>query len=189
MKRWITRSCMILALVLLALALPIAAESKSDDGWTNYSGNNMSFEYPAEWKLIENPTGVTLGEDRIFAISITLNKEICYPLSQHQQLMDLLFLTHTKAVDGTPDGSPETQHSENEIGPYSMAVQTYKNPTQSLTFEIQGYPQKDATVIFTETIWKPQDPAASEIAPKMDRLMNSFVVTLPDKANASSLQA
>lgn len=187
MMGWITRSYMILALVLLVLALPVAAEPRSEDEWANYSGHNMSFQYPAEWKITENPTGVTIGEDRIFAIGITMNREICYPLSQHQQLLNLLFMMHAKAVDGTPDGDPKIQASENDIGPHSIAVQTYKNPTQSLTFEIQGYPKKDATVIFAETRWKPQDPVVAEIMPKMDRFMKSFVVTLPDKANASSV--
>ena len=49
MNGWITRSYIILALVLLVLAFPIGAEPKSEEDWTKYSGHNISFEYPAEW--------------------------------------------------------------------------------------------------------------------------------------------
>lgn len=187
MNGLITRSNIILVLVLMILAFPIGAEPKSEDDWIKYSGHNMSFEYPAEWKLTESPTGVTLGENRTFALGISMNKGICYPLSQHLQLLNLLFLTSSKTVDGTPNGDPIIQSSENEIGPYSKAMQNYSNPTQSLKYEIQGYTQKDATVILTETLWKPQDPTVAEITQKIDRLMNSLIVTLPDKANVSSV--
>ncbi|MFB3765147.1 MAG: hypothetical protein ACE14P_07845 [Methanotrichaceae archaeon] len=180
---------MILGLVLLVLAFPIAAEPKNEEGWINYSGHNMSFEYPVEWNLTENPTGVTVGIERAFAFDISMHKEGCYPLSQHPQLLSLLILMHSKAVDGTPDGSPAAQYSENEIGPYSMAIQNYKNPAQSLKCEIQGYAKRNITVFFTETLWKPQDTNASEINPKIDRLKESLIVTLPDNANISSVQA
>lgn len=182
------RSCVILVLVLSVLAYPIGAEPKGEDKWIKYSGHNMSFEYPAEWKLTENSAGVTVGEGRIFALDITMHKEECYPQSQHQALFDLLFLMHNKAIDGTPDGDRIARYSENEIGPYSMAIQAYKDPAQSLTCEIQGYTQKNATVIFAETLWKPQDSSVDEIMPKIDRLMESLIVTLPDKENVSSAQ-
>lgn len=182
------RSYVILMLVLLALSFPIGAEPKSEDIWTEYSGHNMTFEYPAEWKLTENPTGVTVGEDRIFALDISLLKEKCYQLAQHPALLDLLVLMHKKAIDGTPDGDRDTRSSENDIGPYSLAVQNYKNPAQILVFEIQGYSKKNATVTFTKTLWKPQDPNAANITSKMDRLMESLIVTLPDEMNVSSAQ-
>jgi len=180
---------MILALVLLVLAFPIKADPNSEGNWTKYSGHNMSFDYPVEWNLTESQTGITLGEDRIFALEITMHKEGCYPLSQHPHLLNLLTLMHSKALDGTPKGNPVTQYGENEIGPYSRAIQTYENPTQSLTCEIQGYIKKNATVTFTKILWKPQDPAINEIMQKMDRLNQSLIVTLPDKENVSSVQA
>ncbi len=167
---------MILAVVLMVLAFPIGAEPNSEDKWIKYSGHNMSFDYPVEWDITENPSGVTVGYDRVFVLGITMHKEGCYPLSQQSQLLDLLVLMQSKTVDGTPDGGLITQSIENEIGPYSKAVQNYKNPTQSLTYEIQGYTQKNATVIFTENMWKPQYPAVSEITSKMDRLKKSLIV-------------
>ncbi len=180
---------MILALILLALAFPIKAEPNSEGNWTNYIGHNMSFDYPAEWKITENPTGVTVGEDRIFALSITMHKEECGPLSHQSKLLDLLFMMQSKTVDGTPDGEPINQYGENEIGPYSKRIQTYKNPTQSLSCEIQGFTQKNATVAFVKTLWKPQDPIMAEITPEMDRLMESFVVILPENASESAVRA
>ena len=117
-----------------------------------------------------------------------MNKEICYPLSQHLQLLNLLFLTSSKTVDGTPNGDPIIQSSENEIGPYSMAMQNYSNPTQSLNLKFRDIPKGCYRDPHRDQ-WKPQDPAMAEITPKMDRLMNSFVVTLSDKANVSPVQA
>jgi hypothetical protein len=143
-----------LCLVFLAISIQICLVA-GEENWTSYSGNGMKFDYPTTWGLIESPTGVVLGDNQTFALSLTMHEEGCYPLTQHPQLMDYLLKLWNKQMFGTPDGDPITQFVETDIGPYSFGQQLYKNPFESLICELQGYTAKNVTISFAEAIWEP----------------------------------
>ena len=148
--------------------------------WTSYNKSGMSFIYPSEWGSRESWAGTVLGDNQTFAISITMHREGCYPLSQHPQLMDLMLKMWGGQMQGTPDGDPITQFYENEIGPYSTATQIYKNPDQALICEMQGYSAKNVTATFVLANWKPEDPQWSQNVLKLAKLRASFKVTIFD---------
>ncbi len=167
----------LLALVALAvLAVPMVAAEQ----WTRYNGHGMSFEYPVAWGLTESPTGVVVGESGIFALSIVMHKEGCYPLSQHPMLIDFMLKMWGKQMDGTPNGDPITQYAENEVGPYSYGAQIYQNPNELLTCEIQGYPAKNITITWAQAVFDPLNPKWEEIPKDIVRLQKSLIIT--DKA-------
>ncbi len=163
------------------LAMILFKESESK--WIKYSGHGMSFEYPDSWGLIDNPTGVVVGDNETFALSIVMHREGCYTLSQHSMLVDFMLKFWDRQMFGTKDGDPITQYSENEIGPHSFAMQIYKNPAQALTCELQGYTAKNVTVTFAQALWDAQNPAFEEAALNIGRLMKSLVVILPDETS------
>jgi hypothetical protein len=174
------RGYIILALVILVLAFPIGAEPESEEKWIKYEGHGMCFEYPESWGLEDGPTGVTLGDPGVFGLSIVMHREGCYQLLQHPQLLDFMLKMWGTRMDGTPDGEPITQFYENEIGPYSNAMQIYKDPDQMLMCELQGYTAKNVTMTYAYALWEPKDPAIEEVGPMMSRLQRSLIVTLPD---------
>lgn len=167
----------LLTLVALAVsAVPMVAAEQ----WIRYNGHGMSFEYPEAWGLTEGPTGVVVGDSGIFALSIVMHKEGCYPLSQHPMLIDFMLKMWGKEMDGTPDGDPITGYAENEIGPYSYGTQIYKNPRELLTCEIQGYPAKNVTITRAQAVFDPQNPKWGEIPKDLARLQKSLVITEED---------
>lgn len=166
-----------LYLVLLVIVVPIY--SVADEGeWIWYNGHDLRFEYPSSWGLIDGPTGVVVGDNQTFALSITMHKEGCYPLYQHPQLMDYMLDAWGKKMHGTPDGDPITQYVETVIGPYSFAQQIYKNPDQALICEFQGFTEKNVTITFAETLWNPTDPTWGKTVLDVARLRKSLNVTL-----------
>lgn len=148
-----------------------------EENWTSYSGNGMKFDYPVNWRLIESPTGVVLGDNWTFALSLTMHDEGCYPLTYHPHLMDYLLKLWMPQMFGTPYGDPITLFFETDIGPYSMGQQLYKNPSGSLICELQGYTAKNVTISFAEAIWEPLDPAWKEANLNIGRLKKSLVIT------------
>ena len=172
-----TRRNIRLYLILLAILIPIYSVAGQDE-WMWYSGHDFEFEYPSSWGLIDNPTGVVLGDNHTFALSIVMHKEGCYSLSQHPQLMDVMLKLWSKQMDGTPDSDPITQYVETNIGPYSMSSQIFKNPDQFLTCEIQGYTAKNVTITRAMAIWNLDDPVGDEVLLDVFRLLKSLNVTL-----------
>jgi len=163
-----------LYLALLIILIPtVTGESE----WVWYNGHDLQFEYPSYWGLIDNPTGVVLGDNQTFALSIVMHKEGCYSLSQHPQLMDFMLKLWSKQMDGTPDGDPITQYAETNIGPYSMCSQMYKNPDQFLICEIQGYTAKNVTVTRAWATWNPHDPVGGQVSLDFARLLKSLNIT------------
>jgi hypothetical protein len=152
-----------------------------ENEWTWYNGHDLRFEYPTTWGLIDGPTGVVLGDNQTFALSITMHREGCYPLTQHPQLMDYMLKLWNKQMFGTPKWSdPITQFVETDIGPYSFGQQLYENPFQTLICELQGYTAKNVTITFAEAIWDPLDPGGEETNLNIGKLRKSLAVTLPD---------
>lgn len=170
----------ILALALLVLVFPIAAEPESEEKWIEYEGHGMSFEYPESWDLMDTSTGVIVGDPDIFGLSIVMHREAWYPLTAHPPLMDFMLKMWGTKMDGTPDGAPITQSYENELGPYSYAMQMYKDPGQALMCELQGYTAKNVTVAYAETLWSPLNPKVEELGPQLAKLRQSLIVTLPN---------
>ena len=167
------RQYLILLIILISI-YSVAGESE----WICYNGHDFRFEYPSSWGLIDNPTGVVLGDNQTFALSIVMHKEGCYPLSQHLQLMDYMLKLWNRQMFGTPDGDPITQYVETAIGPYSFAQQIYKNPDQGLTCELQGYTAKNVTITFALAVWDPHDPSVGKVSLDIARLRKSLNVTL-----------
>jgi hypothetical protein len=159
-------------LVLLIQIYLVAGESE----WIWYNGHDLRFEYPTTWGLIDGPTGVVLGDNQTFALSITMHKEGCYQLYQHPQLMDYMLKFWGKQMFGTPWGDPTTQFVETDIGPYSIGTQLYKNPSQGLICELQGYIAKNVTITFAECIWDQSDWGKTVL--DIGRLRKSLNVTL-----------
>ena len=172
-----TRRNIRLYLILLATLMPIYSVVGQDE-WIWYRGHDFEFEYPPSWGLVDNPTGVVLGDNQTFALSIVMHKEGCYSLLQHPQLMDLMLKLWSKQMDGTPDGDPITQYVETSIGPYSMCSQMYKNPDQFLSCEIQGYTAKNVTVTRALATWNPHDPVGGQVMLDFARLLKSLNITL-----------
>jgi hypothetical protein len=159
----------------------VAGESE----WIWYNGHGFRFEYPSNWGLIDNPTGVVVGDNQTFALSIVMHREGCYLLSQHPLLMDYMLKLWNKQMSGTPWGDPITQYVETSIGPYSIAQQIYKNPDQALTCELQGYTAKNVTLTFAEALWNPTDPALGRTVLDIGRLRKSLNVTLSGNHTSS----
>jgi hypothetical protein len=109
-----------------------------------------------------------------------MHKEGCYPLADHPILMDTMLKFWGRQMWGTPDGDPITQNYENKLGPYSFAMQMYKNPDQALMCELQGYSAKNVTVTFAQANWNPGDPLMGENMLKLAKFRESFKVTIPD---------
>lgn len=170
------RKTMLKLIVIIVLISSVVVASD----WTNYNKNGMSFMYPSEWGSIESWAGTVLGDNQTFALSITMHREGCYPLGDHPKLMDFMLTTWGHQMWGTPDGDPVTQSYENNLGPYSFAMQIYRNPDQTLICELQGYLAKNATVTFALANWNPKDPLMGENVLKLARLRESFKVTIPD---------
>jgi len=168
------RQCIVLLVILMQIYL-VAGENE----WIWYDGHGLRFEYPTTWGLIDGPTGVVVGDNQTFALSITMHREGCYPLSQHPQLMDYMLKLWNGQMSGTPWGDPITQYGETDIGPYSFAQQNYKNPSQSLICELQGYTAKNVTITFAMAIWNPTDPVWGKTVLEIGRLRKSVNVTLP----------
>jgi tetratricopeptide (TPR) repeat protein len=148
--------------------------------WTSYNKSGISFIYPSEWGSRESWAGTVLGDNQTFALSIAMHREGCYSLSQHPLLMDLMLKMWGGQMRGKPEGNPITQAYENDIGPYSVASQIYKDPNQVLTCELQGYSAKNVTVTFALANWKPEDLQWSENVLKLAKLRASFKVSIPD---------
>lgn len=165
--------CIVLLVMLIQVYL-VTGETE----WIWYNDHDLKFEYPTTWGLIDSPTGVVLGDNQTFALSITMHREGCYPLSQHPILMDYMLKLWNRQMSGTPWGDPITQYYETAIGPYSFAQQIYKNPSQSLTCELQGYRAKNVTITFAEAIWNPLDPVWGKTVLDIGRLRKSVNVTL-----------
>jgi len=163
-------------LILLILTYQVAGQ----DEWIRYTGHDLEFEYPSSWGLEDRPTGVILGQNDSFALSINMHKEGCYPLSQHPQLIDFMLKLWINWMDGTQWGEPITQYSETALGPYSIGSQAYKNPDQFLICEIQGYTEKNATVTFALMDWNPHNPNGEKLSLNLARLKKSLNITLPD---------
>jgi hypothetical protein len=169
-----------LAIVLLVLAFPIGAQPESEEKWIKYEGQGMSFEYPESWDLVEHLYGVTVGDPGIIGLSIYVNNERCYSLSNQTALMNLMLKIGGMMMDGTPYGDPMIQFHENEIGPHSFRSQLYKDTGQVLMCEIQGYIAQNATVTYVEARWDPLNPQMEEVKLKLAKLKQSLKVTAPD---------
>jgi len=161
-------------MILFIILIPIYSVAGESE-WIWYNGHDLRFEYPSNWGLIDTSTGVVLGINDSFALSITMHKEGCYPLSQHPQLMDLMLKLWNKQMDGTPDGGPITQYVETNTGPYSTGIELYKNPDQSLICELHGYTAKNVTVTFALANWNKGD---QKNILDLARIMKSLNVTL-----------
>ena len=170
------RSWLVFLVILLQICIVVG-----EDNWTWYNGHDLMFEYPTTWGLIEGPTGVVLGDNQTFALSITMHREGCYPLEQHPYLMDCMLQLWNIQMFGTPYGDPIAQFFETDIGPYSIGQQLYKDPDQSLICELQGYTAKNVTIAYAEMIWNPFDPVWVETNLNIGKLRKSLVVTLSDE--------
>ena len=171
------RQNMRLCLVLLIILIPIYSVAGESE-WIWYNGHDLRFEYPSSWKLVDNPTGVVVGDNQTFALSIVMHKEGCYPLSQHPQLMDYMLKLWNMKMFGTPMGDPIMQYVETAIGPYSIGTQLYENPDQALICELQGYTAKNVTLTFALANWNLTDRASGATTLDMARLRKSLNVTL-----------
>ena len=169
------RSKLILALLVVLGSLVIPASSNEGSDTTTYVGSGMTFDYPVGWEILESPTGVTLYDSTSsLCLAITMHPEGCYPLEQHPMLLDYLLKLYGQNMRGTPLLEPITGSSETEIGPYSYIQQSYENPLQSLTCEIQGYTEEDVTVVFNLAIWDSMDPDLARSLVLLSDLLQSF---------------
>lgn len=167
------RLCLILLVILISV-YSVAGEGE----WIWYNGHDLRFEYPSNWGLINSSTGVIVGDNQTFALSIVMHKEGCYPLSQHPPLMDYMLKLWNTQMSGTPSGGPIMQYADTSIGPYSIGTQLYKNPDQYLICELQGYTAKNVTISFALVNMNPNDSAGGKTALDIARLRKSLSVTL-----------
>jgi hypothetical protein len=167
-----------LAFLLILISIYSVA---GQDEWIPYIGHNFELEYPSSWGLIDNPTGVLVGNNESpCALSINMHKEGCYPLSQHPLLMDMMLkLWKNQMLDGsTPWGDPIIEYSETILGPYSIGSQAYKNPDQFLICEIQGYTAENVTLTFAYMDYNPHYADGERISLDLARIKKSVNVTL-----------
>jgi tetratricopeptide (TPR) repeat protein len=166
-------------LVITLILTSLIAEC--EEGWSQYNGNGMSFNYPDSWLLVESQVGAIVGVPGVISLTFTMHREGCYPLSQHPVLLDWLLKAYGgRSLSGVPDGNPITQFFANEMGPYSDATQLYKNPRQHIFCEIQGYSAKNITVVIIQTVFDPADKNLSNILLDVSEIRKSFNVTLPE---------
>ncbi len=170
------RSYLMISILLIQICI-VTGQNE----WIWYRGHDFEFEYPSTWGLFDNPTGVLVGENETpSALYITMHKEGCYPLLQHPQLLDInLKLYKNQLMEGsTPWGDPIIQYSETIYGPYSVGMQSYKNPDQFLMCEIQGYKAKNVTVTYSYICYNPHYSEGGKTTLDLARIKKSFNVTL-----------
>jgi len=164
----------ILALVLLA------GPVSGDEPLATFEGHGVKFEYPANWDVVEWPTGFGVSDGESFFLSISIHEEGCYPLSYHPYLMDYMLNLWgdpkmNAVIRGTPKGEPIIEYMETVAGPYSMGTQTYENPYQILICELQGYSEGNVTIAYATTIYDLAKIQKANL--DLGRLKMSLVIT------------